>query len=192
MALTVLAWVFLGSSIGLASISLASVVLLFILKLVRWKDIEEYVNWGIILMYGGAIILGKALGESGAAEWMADRTIGAWATSPWAVIALLSLTTLLLTEGISNAAVIAILMPVGIGMAGRFGLNPVTVTFAIAVPAGLAFALPMSTPANAIAVSSGYVRVLDMVKAGLFMGITAWIVFNLVARFYWPVIGLGF
>ncbi|MFQ5329359.1 MAG: SLC13 family permease [Thermodesulfobacteriota bacterium] len=191
MALTVLAWLFLGSTVGLATISLASVVLLFILKLVRWKDIEEYVNWGIILMYGGAIILGKALGESGAATWMADRTIGAWATSPWAVIALLSLTTLVLTEGISNAAVIAILMPVGIGMADRFGLSPVTVTFAIAVPAGLAFALPMSTPANAIAVSSSYVTVRDMMKAGIFMGVTAWIVFNLVARFYWPLIGMG-
>ncbi|MFQ5585415.1 MAG: SLC13 family permease [Thermodesulfobacteriota bacterium] len=191
MGVTVLAWVFLGKSLGLASIALASVVALFILRLVRWKDIEEYVNWGIILMYGGAIILGKALDQSGAAAWMADHTIGAWATNPWAVIALLSLTTLVLTEGISNAAVIAILMPVGIGMASRFGINPITVTFAIAVPAGLAFCLPMSTPANAISVSSNYVSVRDMARAGIFMGVTAWVVFNIVASLYWPIIGLG-
>lgn len=192
MFVTVLAWVFLGGRLGLAIIALASVVVLFIFRLVRWKDIEEYVNWGIILMYGGAIILGTALDKSGAAAWMADQTIGAWARTPWVVIALLSLTALVLTEGISNVAVIAILMPVGIGMASKFGIDPVIITFSIAVPAGLAFCLPMSTPANAISISSNYVGVKDMAKAGIFMGITAWIAFNIVARVYWPIIGLGF
>ncbi len=51
--------------------------------------------------------------------------------------------------------------------------------------------LPMSTPANAIAISSNYVTVKDMVKGGFLMFITAWVVFNLVASFWWPFIGLG-
>ncbi len=192
MGLTFLAWFFLGRALGLALIALASVVTLFVFKLVRWRDIEEYVNWGIILMYGGAIILGSALDKSGAARWMADMTIQNWAETPLMVVALFSLATLILTEGMSNAAVIAVLMPVGIGMSGSFGMDPVIVTLAIAIPAGLAFALPMSTPANAIAVSSNYVNVKDMARAGIIMSITSWIVFNLVARFYWPIIGLKF
>ena len=61
-----------------------------------------------------------------------------------------------------------------------------SLTFAIAVPAGLAFSLPMSTPANAIAVSSHYITVKDLVRSGVIMSVTAWVVFNLVARFYWP------
>jgi len=48
----------------------------------------------------------------------------------------------------------------------------------------------MSTPANAIAVSSGYVTTRDMAKAGAVMMLLAWIVFNLVARFYWPMVGI--
>ncbi len=187
---TVLAWMTIGEHVGLAVIALAAVVALFVLKLVRWKDIEEYVNWGIILMYGGAITLGTALARSGAAEWVATQTIGRWGTGPAAVIAIFSLMTLLLTEGISNAAVIAILLPIGIGMAGKYAMDPTLITYAIAVPAGLAFSLPMSTPANAIAVSSNYITVKELVKVGVIMSFTSWVVFNLVANYYWPLIGL--
>ncbi|MFZ3072948.1 MAG: DASS family sodium-coupled anion symporter, partial [Thermodesulfobacteriota bacterium] len=170
LGLTILAWVLWGTAaVGLATIALISVVLLFVLKLVRWKDIEEYVNWGIILMYGGAIILGSALDKSGAAGWLAEKTLGEWISSPWAAVAAFSLLAILLTEGMSNAAVIAMLLPVGIGLSERFSIDASIVTYAIAVPAGLAFTLPMSTPANAIAVSSNYLTVMDMLKVGVIM-----------------------
>jgi len=190
MVLTVFLWLFFGRIIGIANIAIVAVVALFILKLVRWKDIEEYVNWGIILMYGGAITLGASLEKSGAATWLANTVIGTWANSPFLVIALLSLSTILLTEGMSNAAVIAVLLPVGIGIAGKFNIDPKIITYTIAIPAGLAFCFPMSTPANAIAVSSGYINTKDMTKAGIVMMVIAWIAFNLTARFYWPMIGI--
>jgi len=192
LVLTILGWIFLGRTIGLSTVALSSVVVLFILRLVRWKDIEEYVNWGIILMYGGAIILGSALDRSGAAKWMVDTVIGSWATTPVAVFAVFSFLAITLTEAMSNAAVIAVLVPVGIGMAGRLELDPMILTYSIAVPAGLAFMLPMSTPANAIAVSSNYITVRDMVKGGVIMFVISWVVFNLVAYFYWPLIGMGY
>ena len=192
MIITILSWMLLGKRLGIANIAIISVVGLFVLKLVRWKDIEEYVNWGIILMYGGAITLGAAMEKSGAAAWIANKTIGDWTTNPAVIIALFSLLTIFLTEGMSNAAVIAILLPVGIGMASQFNMEPKLITYAIAVPAGLAFCFPMSTPANAIAVSSGYITTKDMAKAGIVMMILAWLVFNLMAKFYWPMIGVKF
>ncbi|MBI5048279.1 MAG: SLC13/DASS family transporter [Deltaproteobacteria bacterium] len=192
MIITILFWLLFGKSLGIANIAIVSVVALFILKLVRWKDIEEYVNWGIILMYGGAITLGASMEKSGAAVWIANAIIGDWTNSPLLVIAIFSLLTILLTEGMSNAAVIAILLPVGIGMASQFNMEPKLITYAIAVPAGLAFCFPMSTPANAIAVSSGYITTKDMAKAGIGMMVLAWIVFNMTARFYWPMIGVKF
>ncbi len=192
LAVTVLGWVFLGRWLGLATVALSSVVVLFVFRLVRWKDIEEYVNWGIILMYGGAIVLGSALDKSGAAAWLVNGTVGRWASAPWTVFAVFSLLSICLTEAMSNAAVIAILLPVSIGLAQKLSMDPAIVTYAIAVPAGLAFMFPMSTPANAIAVSSNYLTVKDMARGGVIMCITAWVVFNLVAAFYWPLIGMGY
>lgn len=192
LAVTVLCWVFLGARLGLATVALSSVVVLFVFRLVRWKDIEEYVNWGIILMYGGAIVLGTALDKSGAASWLVNGAVGRWASAPWTVFAVFSLLSIVLTEAMSNAAVIAILLPVSIGLAQKLSMDPAIVTYAIAVPAGLAFMFPMSTPANAIAVSSNYLTVRDMARGGVIMCVTAWVVFNLVAALYWPLIGMGY
>ncbi|MEK6790645.1 MAG: DASS family sodium-coupled anion symporter [Deltaproteobacteria bacterium] len=187
---TIAAWMVIGRH-GLSVVALSSVVVLFVLRLVKWKDVEEYVNWGIILMYGGAIVLGTALDSSGAANWMIDALVGRWAGNPIAVFAALSLLAILLTEAMSNAAVIAVLVPVSVSLSGTLGISPTILTYSIAVPAGLAFMLPMSTPANAIVVSSNYVSVKEMARAGGIMVLISWVVFNLVAYLYWPLIGLG-
>ncbi len=188
VVLTVLSWIFIGPG-GLALVALSSVVVLFVLKLVKWKDIEEYVNWGIILMYGGAIVLGAALDKSGAAGWLVGKVLGNWVHGTIAVFAVFSFLSIALTEAMSNAAVIAVLLPVGIGLAENLSMSPTLIAYSIAVPAGLAFMFPMSTPANAIAVSSNYITVKDMAKGGFIMCMVAWVLFNLLAAFYWPLIG---
>lgn len=191
LLLTIIGWISLGRTLGLAAVALSSVVVLFVLRIVRWKDIEEYVNWGIILMYGGAIILGSALDKSGAAAWIINGVIGRWSGAPWTVFAIVSLLTIFLTEAMSHAAVIAVLLPVVIGISGKMSVDPSIMTYSVATPAGLAFILPMSTPANALAVSSNYITVRDMAKGGIIMVIVSWVLFNLMAAFYWPLIGLG-
>ena len=70
-------------------------------------------------------------------------------------------------------------------------MSPVHVVFVVAVPAGLAFALPMGTPANAIAYSAGYYRLRDSFLAGAILKIVALLLFMLVVKVYWPLIGIG-
>jgi sodium-dependent dicarboxylate transporter 2/3/5 len=66
MLLTLAGWIVGGEEFGLANIALGAVILLFVLDLVRWREVEQYVNWGIILMYGGAIALGgDVIGRGG-------------------------------------------------------------------------------------------------------------------------------
>lgn len=190
MLLTFVAWVVGGETFGLASIALAAVILLFVLQLVSWRDIEAYVNWGVLLMYGGAICLGAAISKSGAAAWMAQQTIINWAGDPRAVVLILSGLSLVLTEVVSNTAVVALLMPVSLGIAEAFGMDPRVIALVVAVPAGLAFALPVGTPANAIAYSSGYLRMRDLMVPGALLNLVAWIVFNLMAILYWPLLGI--
>lgn len=185
-------WITVGKAVGLANIAISAVVFLFIFKLVTWKDIEDYVNWGVILMYGGAIALGFAVESTNAAAWVAKSTVLAWSLSPLLLITIVVTLSIFLTEGISNAAVVAILLPLGITVSKSFGIDPKVMTFAVAVPSGLAYMLPMGTPANAIAFSSGFVRVKDMVKIGFILNVISVIVFMLMAKLYWPLLGLRF
>lgn len=189
MLLTILSWIFIGQNIGLANIALLSVVVLFVFKLVNWKDIEGYVNWGVILMYGGAIALGAALAQSGAAAWIADITIRPLASNVLVAVLIFAGVSIFLTEGISNAAVVAILMPVGLGLSKSIGIDPKIVTYSIAMPSGLAFLLPMGTPANALAYSSGFLKLKDVFIYGLLLNFLAFIFFGLLVLFYWPLIG---
>jgi len=187
---TLAAWIIGGEELGLATIALGAVVVLFLFDLLAWRDIEQYVNWGVLLMYGGAIALGSALNRSGAAGWIADVTVARWAHSPIAVIAMISASGILLTEAMSHSAVVALLMPVALGIAQQFGIDPRVMAPAVALPAGLAFTLPVGTPGNAIAYSSGYLRLRDMLIPGSVLVVIAWAVFNLVANYYWPLIGI--
>jgi sodium-dependent dicarboxylate transporter 2/3/5 len=165
-------------------------VLLFVLDLVRWREVEEYVNWGIILMYGGAIALGAACSKTGAAQWVSQQTISVWAGSPATTVAIISGLSIVLTELLSNAAVVALLMPVTLGVAVEFQMDPRIMALVVAVPAGLGFTMPIGTPANAIAYSSGYLRMRDMVVPGAILAFSSWLVFNVVANLYWPWLGI--
>src|SRR5206468_9277263 len=61
MLATLAAWIVGGEEFGLASIALAAVIVLFLLDLITWRDIEQYVNWGVLLLYGVAFALVLAL-----------------------------------------------------------------------------------------------------------------------------------
>lgn len=190
MALTLLAWISLGNRIGLANIALLASVLLFVLGVMEWKDVEDYVNWGVILMYGGAISLGSALVSTGAAQWLAGILLTGSDLTPVTFLVGLSLISKLLTEGISNVATVAMVLPIGFTIGSALGINPVATVFIVALPSGLAFMLPMGTPPNAIAYSSGYYEVSEMIKPGLILNILSWTVFIVMALIYWPAIGL--
>jgi sodium-dependent dicarboxylate transporter 2/3/5 len=190
MGLTLAAWIVGGEEYGLANIALVAVIVLFACGLATWRTVEQYVNWGVILMYGGAIALGTAVSRTGAALWLSQHTISAWAGGPVAAVAIISGLSLLLTEAMSNSAVVALLMPVTLGVVADFHMPARIAALVTAVPAGLAFALPIGTPANAIAYSSGYLRMRDIVVPGAVLACSAWLLFNLFANVYWPLLGL--
>ncbi len=189
MAGTVICWMFLGEKTGLAAIAILGAAALFTFRVVSWQKIEEYVNWGIILMYGCSIALASAMEKTGAALWLASKGLTTFTLSPFMIIAVISLVAILLTECISNAAVIAILMPIGLSLARGLGIDPRVMTLAITLPAGLAYCLPMGTPATAIAFGSGYLKSRDMIVPGMMVMGISWLLFLGSAWLIWPLLG---
>lgn len=192
MLATVAGWTFFKDSLGgLAGVALLSAVLAFATGILDWKEVEQDVNWGILLMYGGAVTLGYAMQSSGAAEWLSTRLFSQFQGSPHLFVALMSFLSIALTEGMSNAAVVALLLPVSLNYAGGDVLLGRLVTMAIAVPAGLAFCLPMATPAVALAYASGLLTMKDTIVTGLILAGIAWVIFNVSAWLWFPVVGMG-
>jgi len=190
LAITVVSWSLFSTKLGLAGIAILAVVALFVLDLLSWQEVEGHVNWGIILMYGGAIALGSALERSKAAAFIA-QAIAKRTSSPAVLLAILSLAAQFLGETLSHSAVVASMLPVGLGLAAHFGLDLRALTLAITLPAGLTYIMPVSTPANALAYSGGYLRTKELLVPGLIMILISWAGLNLVMHLYWPLIGLA-
>jgi len=189
MLATVLCWIFLAESVGLATIALVAVVAMFALRIVGWKEIQSHIDWGVVLMYGGAIAVAKSLEKTGAAEWLATAF---WPDGVTGIllVALVVLVTMLLTESISNAAAVAIMLPIAIPMGTLAGIDPITMALAVGIVSGFAFMLPMGTPANAMIFGTGYVHLPNMIRIGSILMLTAFLLFVLVSGTWWPLIGL--
>lgn len=186
--ITVLFWILGGNKMGLAVISLAAAVMVFVLNIAEWLEVSDYVNWGVIVMYGGAIALGKALSETHAIDWLAKQLINSFTISPFLLILLLAVLTKIITELISNAAAVVVLIPFSFGFVSTMNIAPEILVLAITIPAGLAFCLPIGTPPNAIAFSSGYFSVKDILKPALLLSFVSLLIFLLFVKFYWPLI----
>ena len=183
-------WIFFSGQVDISVTAILGGVVIFVLDILDWQDIEEYVNWGVILMYGGAIVIATALTDTGAAKWIADQVFSVIPLSPIVFILLFALVTKLLTEGVSNVAAVAIVIPLAFSVGEVLGFNPIAITLLIALPGGLAFSLPMGAPPNAIAFSSGYLDLAEVFKLGLVMNLISIIGIYLVSEFYWPLVGL--
>lgn len=140
----------------------------------RWEFTMDWktnlkIPWGTLLLFGGGLTLGKALAETGAAEYLAMHLIGL-ATLP--TILLLFTVVLLvdfLTEITSNTATTNMMMPILCCVGLVVGKSPLLLMVGGAVAASMAFMLPVATPPNAIVYGTGYISMKDMVKNGFLL-----------------------
>jgi solute carrier family 13 (sodium-dependent dicarboxylate transporter), member 2/3/5 len=194
VAVTVILWIFFTYPpyFGLAVIALTGSLLLFFTKKITWRDVEERVPWGIILLYGGAITLGVGIQKTGAGAWIAYRMFESAGNQTYLVILGLIVLTIILTEFMSNVAAVAILLPIGMSIATEIpGISPLLAAMIIGLSGGLAFMLVISTPGNAIAYSSGYFSTRDLLRAGVISNICCICIIFVVAVMYWKgVLGL--
>ena len=149
------------------------------------RDLEQ-INWSVIWMVAGGFALGYGLNASGlAANAVASIPFGEF--SPLLILLLGGAICYLLSNFISNSATAALLMPILAIVCSAMGdkLAPIggtgTVLIGVAIAASSAMILPISTPPNALAFATGYVKQNDMVKVGSIMGIISMVMgFGLV------------
>lgn len=173
---TVLLWICdRWTGVGANTVAMVPIVVFAFTGVIKARDLEE-INWSVIWMVAGGFALGLALNESG----LAENVIKSIPFSSWSPVVILlasGIICYLLSNFISNTATAALLVPIlavvckGMGNSlESIGGTP-TVLIGIAVAASVAMTLPISTPPNAIAHSTGLVKQNEMMKIGLTMGI---------------------
>jgi len=183
------------SHLGIGMISLLGSVLFLAFGLVQWKDYQN-INWGIPLLYFGAIGLGTALQITGAATWVAAKILSLIhqvipLNNEMAVTAMGTLLMSAMTQVMSDGPSVATIGPILLESAQLTGVDPVVFGIACAISSAFAFMLIIGTPANAIVYSSGFLKPKDFLKAGFTLYITALIVLLIVVKYWWGFLGVG-
>lgn len=188
MLITLFCW-FVYGEVGMANISILAIVSLFVFNLANWKTMDEHVNWPVILMYGGAICLGEVMAKTGAALWLARHIFEGVITSAPLFLMSVAFAGLVLTTFVNDSAAVAMLLPPVLSMSLAYGINPVMATMVVILSSNFAFTLPIGTPASALAYSSRFIPLKDMVKSGLILGLLGLLCCAFLMFVYWPLLG---
>jgi sodium-dependent dicarboxylate transporter 2/3/5 len=168
----------LGRYVHDSTIAVAAAIALFAIPVdwkrgifvLDWKAAKE-IPWGILILFGGGIALGKGFLDSGLASRIAGG-MALFAGAPVIVLIVVSaLIVTFLTEITSNTAIATIFLPILAATAVGLQVHPFLLMIPAAISASCAFMLPVATPPNAIVFASGSIPMTAMVRIGLIMNL---------------------
>lgn len=147
-------------------VSFIPIMLLTMLGVVRGKDVRK-LPWDTLMLVAGGLALGMAIKETGLAQHYVDK-IQHLNLNFYVLILFFALLTVLLSNVMSNTATATILIPIAIILTYQ---NPIILPLVIGLSASTALFLPISTPPNAIAYSTGFLEQKDFRYMGIVIGI---------------------
>jgi di/tricarboxylate transporter len=180
-----------AASLGLVylPIALGVVVSLFtITRIVPLSDIYTQVEWPVVVLLGSMIPLGVALEKSGGTELIAwsliELTDG---MPPWAILTVLMLVTMTLSDVLNNTATTIVAAPVGIKMAESLNVNADPFLMAVAVAASCAFLTPIGHKNNTLILGPGGYNFGDYWRMGLPLEVLIVTVSIPAILLFWPL-----
>ena len=155
--------------------------------LITWEEAVK-LPWGILLLFGGGMALATGFETSGLAAWIGNQLTSLVGVSVFVLLLILIASVNFLTEITSNMATTAMLLPVLVALATVLNVHPYILLVSATLAASCAFMLPVATPPNAVVFGSGYLKIEDMVKKGIWMNIISIILVTLVVYFILPLV----
>jgi sodium-dependent dicarboxylate transporter 2/3/5 len=155
------------------------------------QDLEKKIPWNIVLLFSGAMSMGFALWQSGAAQWMAIKWLSLLQGAPWLFFVLgVAVLVIIMTNFVMNVAAIAITLPVALVIAQYLGVNPQLILYVATAAAGMPMLLLIGAAPNAMAYESKQFSTGEFFTAGIPGTILVLVIMTIFAFTYWPLIGL--
>jgi len=190
LAVGILGCVLVLAASGAAPILFATLVGAVAMVVTGCLSIEEAyraVDWKIIFLLGGILPLGLALEQTGAASWLTGRLLShAISAGPLPVLAVMYITTAVLTEAMSNNAAAILLAPIAFSVAGVMDIDPRPLLVAITFAASTSFATPVGYQTNTMVYAPGGYRFSDFSKLGIPLNLMFWALAVLLIPRFWP------
>jgi di/tricarboxylate transporter len=163
-AVTVAALGWLPAAVSFAAAVLASMAL----RTVSPRAVYEAVDWPVVVLLAALLPVAGAMQATGAAELIARLLLEGLANGDAIIgLAVILVTTIVLTDLMNNAATAAVMAPIGLGAALQLGVNPDTFLMAVALGSSCAFLTPIGHQNNTLILGPGGFRFGDYWRMGL-------------------------
>ena len=127
------------------------------------------INWDILMVFAGSVVLGLAIQKTGIAERMALGILDVCGTNPIVVMTGICLVGTVVTEFISNTAAGAMFFPIMYEAAEKLGYEPYPFLIALMISVSSSFATPIGSPTHMLVYGPGGYRFSDFMRIGLLM-----------------------
>jgi len=172
-------------------ISLAMVIAAVIMILTGCLSIEEAhesIDWRTVFLVAGMLPLGMAMEATGTTQFLANIMLDALGDyGPTALLAGMYLLAALITQAMSNAAAMVLIVPIAVDTALALGANHITFTMAVVIGAATSFLTPIGHKANVLVFSPGGYRFFDFARVGALLTVALLIVSMIFLPLFWPL-----
>jgi anion transporter len=162
----------------------------------EWSDLDRGVGWANFFVIGASISLAHALGESGAAAWLARGLVGSLpglGGHAVATVVLLMLGATVLRVLIPNiAGFLALALPVAMNVGRETGMSPLVCALVVMITGDAVLYYPAQSASSLVIYERGHVSAAEVFRFGVWMTLVAYVAILFVALPYWTLIGRGF
>ncbi len=167
--------------------ALLGCIFLIITGCITMEEAYRAIDWKVIFLLAGAMSLGIAMDESGAAVLLSGLlNDGAGTWGPTAVVSILYLITVILTSVMSNNASAVLLAPIAIAGAVSMGVDARPFLMAITFAASSSFMTPIGYQTNTMIYGAGGYKFIDFVKVGGPLNLIFWILATFMIPYFFP------
>ena len=145
------------------------------------------INWEILMVFAGSVVLGVAIQKTGIAERLAFGILDVCGTNPIVVMAAICLVGTFITELISNTAAGAMFFPIMYEAAEKLGYEPFPFLIALMVSVSSSFATPIGSPTHMLVYGPGGYRFSDFMRIGLLMNLLILAANILIVNIVYPL-----
>jgi len=173
--------------------AIAGCVLLMVTGAIKPREAYASVDWPLMFLIYTTIALGTAMETTGAANYIAQNMVGmtaGWFEQAWKPIAMLAviyILTVVITEVLSNNATVVLMMPIALGVAAQTGLDPRPFAIAIILGSSAGFATPIGYQTNTFVYSAGGYRFSDFFRIGLPLNLLYLVGALVLIPWIWPL-----
>ena len=177
---------FAGIDISLAMVMGAVGMVVF--RCLSMDEAYASIDWRTVFLVAGMLPLGTAMETTGTARYIADLMLGAiGGMGPMAALAGIYLLAALITQPMSNAAAMVLVVPIALDTAMSLGANHLTFTLAVVIGAATSFLTPVGHKANVLVFGPGGYKFFDYARVGALLTVFLFIVTMISLPIFYPL-----